>query len=166
MSSLRFDTSLDGGRVEAEEQIMEGFKNIRFSFDHEGNLFPKEKDVTIEQLKAKSFQLLTTTWVHHPAIQVKITYSQKGIENHPWSDGDDPPSVLLIMVFPNIYFLDHLVEISGLEYPNMLYAGMIMPPYYKENAVKGVEYTCFRKLHDQLDLTTLKGFKFQKIILW
>jgi hypothetical protein len=152
--------------VIVEEEDMFGFKNIHFCFDHEGNIFPENKKITVTEVKCKCFRLLSTTLASHPALQIRAVYFDQGIEQHPWFEVDFPPTVMFTIIFPNVHFLSHLAEITGLEDGNMIYAGMIKPPYYKERAIPGVEYFNFEKLTEQTDFRTLKGFKFQKIVVW
>jgi len=145
---------------------MFGFENIHFCFDHEGNVLPENKKITIKEVKCKCFQLLSSDLAGNPALQIGAIYFSKDIEKHPWFEVDYPPSVMLTIIFPHVHFLGHLVEITGLEEGNMLYAGMIRPPYYKERGVKGVEYFDFCNLIGKNDFRTLRGFKFQKIVMW
>lgn len=105
------------------------FVLCRFYFDQQGNKLPDVVDLTAEDVGGTAFMLNTVVYYREPAISIhRIRDSKK--KGDPYDDnGSGAPSVWGHIVYPHIEFMDYGVILTGLEAPNMMWAGQARAPY-------------------------------------
>jgi hypothetical protein len=147
-----------------EGNDMGQYANLTFSFTHEGLYVAEPKAIKAKDVGADFFTLLSSS-SPNPSIQVRAEYPEKKIERHPWFETKWPPTVMFSLYFPTVFFLGHAMEIKGMEDSNMMWAGMILPPYDGNKGIQGVKYTNFRNMSRQ-NCATMEGYRFQQVRLW
>lgn len=143
---------------------MSKYTRLAFHFTHEGLFVADPKPILAKDVGAEHFALLSSS-SPNPSVQVRAEYPEKGIRNHPWFETKWPPTVMFSLFFPAVFFLDYAIEIKGMEDSNMMWAGMILPPYDGNKGISGVKYTNFRNMTRQ-NCATMEGYRFQQVRLW
>lgn len=110
------------------------FKVCRFYFDRDGSLLPEVRELTAKDARGKSFFLESTTTYHAPAVMVCRTRPDKPADD-PYDDGTGPPECWVQFVYPHVEFIGTGVILTGLELPNMTWAGLARKEF-RDAAVK------------------------------
>lgn len=131
------------------------FKEIHFHYDSKGRFLgninrrgtitsnPRVLEAT--QVNSVYFYLSDATfrrsYGESRAIYIhrKIGKS-KDLKNDPWNEDGRPPTLMSIIVNPVIEYCCGVVEIEGLEAPNLCWAGCPMEPYEGCPRQEGVKY--------------------------
>lgn len=100
----------------------------RFYFGGDGIPLPEFRELTAEDVGGKSFYLETTTQQHVPAVMVCRTRPARASDD-PYDDGTGPPECWTIIVYPHIEFIGTGVILTGLEQPNVMWAGLARKGY-------------------------------------
>lgn len=127
------------------------FTKAFFYYDMDGNLRVKKvkgphgddytsdpKLLLAEHAGAKCFELSTSDYCHAPAIFIRRVVAND--KTDPWNEDGDPPSTLTLILYPHVYFLGNVLEITGFEVSNLCLAGHLLPPYPGRRSIKGADY--------------------------
>jgi hypothetical protein len=145
------------------------FTKIRFLFDHQGQMFAETsldgKVISAEDVGAEYFNLSNNEVGQHRGVMILACYPED-VSKHMWNENGDPPSHILTMINPTIHFLGQYIDIVGLEYPNLMHGGLLMPPYRKEDGKLNYECRQFREMRDKIDPRNLAGIRMQRLTLF
>lgn len=106
----------------------------RFYFDRDGSLLPEVRELTAADVCGKSFFLESTTHQHAPAVMICRTQPADS-KTDPYNDGTGPPECWGIIIYPHVEFIGTGVVLTGIEKPNMMWAGLAHKEY-RDSEVK------------------------------
>lgn len=110
------------------------FSKIVFFFDENGMKMEEPREIEASQVNSSCFYLGTypfrmmrlpdTTCLH-------ILRNYKNIEDDPYNENGCPPTLMTVIVMPQMTFVRGGLEIFGFEYPNICHAGLMISPYFE-----------------------------------
>jgi hypothetical protein len=114
------------------------FSRIQFMHDRTGAPYPRVQvpEVTLKQVRGAEFYLSSTSYGNRPAVHV--ARRAKNLGTDPWNEDGRPPNLMFMIVNPVFEFYGGRLRIDGLEYGNMIWAGLVRPAYEGRPALKGV----------------------------
>ena len=144
------------------------FKNIAFFFDEQGKVLAdiekgiakwRPRIVTADMTKAASYG------VQIDGNEICIVRQYKDLDTDPYNCDGRPPVVFTTILDGRIGLFGDRMEIVGLEYPNLCWAGLILPGY--KGSAGGLidlpkEFLLTEKLYD---MRPSKGHPFRDLSL-
>jgi hypothetical protein len=109
------------------------FTKLFFHYDGYGVAYKEPVLVTAAMVNAKHFELLSVSGRlsdYNGSVDfIHIEREYKKVTTDPWNDTGSPPICLLRMAFPRVNFCGRGIEIVGFEYPNLIWAGSMLPEF-------------------------------------
>jgi hypothetical protein len=107
------------------------FSRLSFRYDPTGKRRETPLVLAAADVRAECFTLVTTEYRTlcgiAPAIHVCRRWKDR--DTGPYNEDGRPPIVWTTLVYPHVEFLGGVVEVVGLEAPNLGFAGLALPAY-------------------------------------
>ena len=129
-------------------------KSLRFHYTMEGNFYSEGQLLLPKHCNSKSFDLTSGEYRvergSRSCIDVRRDYGN--VAKDPYNEDGRPPTVMLSIIDPIVEIFCNQIIVSGLEVPNMCWAGFLREPYQG----------CPRGRMDYLDGEILNKLRYRK----
>ena len=108
------------------------FSKIVFFFDENGMKLEKPRELKASQVNSSCFHLETCSFrmMRSPDTTcLHILRDYKALKDDPYNEDGRPPTLMTMIVMPQMTFMCRTLEVFGFEYPNLCHAGLMRNPY-------------------------------------